>query len=68
MAHSRVWDSSYEALPADIDDANTLGLRQRNTRTDVRERMEIDHDWDDVDNAGKHNQVTLQVLGAPACS
>ena len=64
MAHSRVWDASYEALPADLDDANTLGLRQRNTRTDVRERMEVDHDWDDVTHAGKHNQVTLQEQGA----
>lgn len=64
MAHRATWDSSYEAIPADNSQASNLGTVIRNLKQDVRERGEVDHDWDDTANAGKHNRVTLQQLGA----
>lgn len=68
MAHTVTWDSTYEAIPADGDQASTLGDVIRDLKRDIRERAEIDHDWDDTTNAGKHNQVTLQQLGAKPTS
>lgn len=64
MALTVTWNTAYEAIPADIDQANTLGDVIRDLKRDIRERGEIDHDWDDTTNSGKHNKVTLQQLGA----
>lgn len=64
MPHTILWDAAYEAVPADTDLANTLGDVVRDLKRDIRERAEIDHDWDDTTNAGKHNKVTLQEQGA----
>ena len=65
MAHTQIWDSSYENIPADNDQASEGALRIRNLKRDIRERIEIDHDWDDVTDAGKHLQVSFRdPLGA----
>lgn len=60
MPHTTTWDVSYEGVPADTDAANTLGDVIRDLKRDIRERMEGDHDWDDVVNAGQHKKVSLQ--------
>jgi len=62
MALRITWDLTYEANPADGDQASTLGDVIRLLKQDIRERGEVDHDWDDTVNAGKHNKVTLQQL------
>jgi len=62
---TQIWDSSYENIPADNDQASEGALRIRNLKRDIRERAEIDHDWDDVTDSGKHTQVTfVDPLGA----
>lgn len=45
MAFTRVWDLNYEGKPEDPDLANTLGLRIRDLKEDIRERGDIEHDW-----------------------
>ena len=60
MAHSEIWDATYEAEPSNTDDASGGAGEFRDLKRNIRERAEVDHDWDDVNNAGKHNQVTLQ--------
>lgn len=64
MPHTTTWDGAYEAVPADTDLANTLGDVIRDLKRDIRERAEIDHDWDDVTNAGQHKKVSLQEQAA----
>lgn len=65
MAISQTWDASYEASPADNDQVSEGALRIRNLKRDIRQRMEIDHDWDDTTDAGKHLKVTFRdPLGA----
>jgi len=65
MAHTQVWDSAYENIPADNDQASEGALRIRNLKRDTRERAEVDHDWDDTTDAGKHTQITfVDPLGA----
>ncbi len=64
-AITQVWDSSYENIPADNDQASEGALRIRNLKRDIRERAEVDHDWDDTTDAGKHLQVVFRdPLGA----
>jgi hypothetical protein len=64
VAHRITWNAAYEALPADTEAANLLGLRLRNLKQDIRERGEVDHDWDDTADGGKHESVTLKVQGS----
>jgi len=65
MARTQVWDSSYENIPADNDQASEGALRIRNLKRDIRERAEIDHDWDDINDSGKHLKITFRdPLGA----
>lgn len=65
MAHSRTWDSSYEADPADSDQASGGALDIRNTRIDTRERLVYDHSWAGDDDDGFHKKVTfVDPLGA----
>lgn len=56
---TQVWNAAFEAIPADNDQISEGALRIRNLKRDIRERMEIDHDWDDITDAGKHKQLTL---------
>lgn len=55
---TQVWNASFEAIPADNDQISEGALRIRNLKRDIRERAEIDHDWDDVTDGGKHKKVT----------
>jgi len=68
---ARAWGASYEALPPDSGEAAAIGAsRIRNLKADLRQRMQIDHEWNDDLDAGSddgyHKKVTLRVHGAPA--
>lgn len=43
MAYSRTWNSAYEAVPADADQAKDGASTIRNTKIDVRERIKLEH-------------------------
>lgn len=58
-AFTRTWDASYVAIPADTDDVSEGAQRIRHLKTDVEERLGVDHSWDGDTEDGKHNQVTL---------
>lgn len=58
------WNSAYEADPADTDLANLYANRLRNTKVNIRERMEIDHEWEDSSEGGKHKKLTLRQQGS----
>lgn len=56
---TRVWDAAYEANPPDTQKAKLGATRIKETRTDTRERLEVDHSWaGDVDD-GMHKKVTF---------
>lgn len=57
---TRVWNSTYESLPEDDDDALEGAARIRHVRVDVGERMKVDHHWDGDVNDGKHKKVTFR--------
>lgn len=59
MAFTRTWNASYEASPANGDNASEGALRIREIRIDVRERMAIDHSWAGDADDGKHTQITF---------
>ena len=63
MAHTRTWNTAYEATPADGDDARAGANRIRDLKADISERLQQDHSWDpahaDDDDDGFHNKVTL---------
>jgi len=61
---TRTWNGSYEADPADSEDAKLGAQRIRQGRVDVRERLDVDHSWAGDTHDGKHDKVTLRVLGA----
>lgn len=56
MAFMRTWSIS---TPADTDLSNILGSAIRNLREDIEERMEIDHEWTDATDGGKHKHITF---------
>ncbi len=62
------WNATYEGQPADNEDISLGAGRIRSLKLDVRERMAVDHSWDDgltvASNDGKHNQATLRVQTA----
>lgn len=53
MAHDNIWDAAFEASPADTDAANTLGVRDRETKKNIRQRMDLGFEWDDINDGGK---------------
>lgn len=59
MAHSQVWNASYEAIPANGDDASEGALRIRNLKRDIKERLALDHVMDETDDDGLHKQITF---------
>src|SRR4026207_2059674 len=61
---TRTWDATYKSLPEDDDDALEGAARIRHLRTDVPERMEVDHFWAGNEHDGKHKKVTLRPLAA----
>lgn len=66
MAFTDTWDAAFEAAPADSEDINLGANRIRHLKVAVRERMEVDHVWEDDQEDGKHNKLTLvPQSGAP---
>lgn len=68
---TRAWGASYEALPPDSGEAASIGAsRIRQTKLDLRERMSVDHKWNDnlaaASTDGSHSKVTLGQRAAPA--
>lgn len=63
MAHSNTWNAAYESSPADSDPVSEGAGKIRGTRTDIRERINLDHYMDiagtDADH-GEHRKVTFQ--------
>ena len=45
MAFTNTWDATYETLPLDTQKARLLGQNLRDGKKDIRERMDIEHDW-----------------------
>lgn len=68
---TRAWGTSYEALPPDSGENASLGAsRIRNFKADIRERMVIDHLWNDNLSSGStdgyHTKVTLPQRADPS--
>lgn len=62
MAASRSWD---ETSPPDSQQVSQGALRIRQFKEDVRERMAVDHIWDDaVGTDGRHTKATIKKLGS----
>ncbi len=60
------WDGTFEALPADVDDASEGASRIRTHKIAVRERLEVDHSWDGDINDGQHIKVLFRApIAAP---
>lgn len=59
MPFSDNWDAAFEAAPADSENINLGAERIRDLKVAVRERMEIDHVWEDGQNDGRHNKLTM---------
>ncbi len=45
MAHTRAWSTAYEAIPAGSDAIREGDDRIRELKSDVRERMTVEHAW-----------------------
>ena len=61
---TRTWDAAYEALPADPDDAKAGAARIRDLKTDIQERLEVDHSAAGDADDGAHKKVTLIEQGS----
>ena len=69
MPFTDTWDAAFEAAPADSEDINLGANRIRHLKVAVRERMQVDHVWEDAQEDGKHNKLTLvPQTGAPPAS
>ncbi len=55
-----VWDTLYEGTPQDTENRSLGAARIRSLKSDIHQRLAIDHSWNGNDNDGKHTQVTLQ--------
>ena len=62
MAFSRTWNAAYEAQPADTENISLGAGRIRDLKTDVQERLEVDHFHAGDAQDGEHKKLTL---GAP---
>jgi hypothetical protein len=64
MAFTDKWDSTFESLP----DNNTYGYLIddffRRLYIAIRERMQVDHIWEDDQNDGQHQQLTMVALAS----
>jgi len=57
---TRTWDAAYEATPADGADISEGAQRIRDLKTDVQERMEVDHKAAGDTHDGTHTKCTLK--------
>jgi len=64
MAHTRTWNAAYEATPPNTQNASQGAQRIRELKTDIEERLTMDHVMDETDDDGYHVQVTLEEQGA----
>ena len=64
-AFTITWNSAFEAVPANGDDASEGALRVRQLKNSISERFEVDHSYaGDVDD-GAHKKITfVDPLGA----
>lgn len=58
-AFTRTWNTAYEQVPADTDDASEGAQRIRNSREDTRERIEVDHAMAGDADDGAHKKITF---------
>jgi len=62
MTYSNTWNAAYESSPANNDNVSEGAGKIRDTRTDIRERVALDHYFDiagtDAEH-GEHKQITL---------
>lgn len=56
---SQTWNASFEAIPANGDDASEGALRIRNLKREIQERGEVDHSWAGDVEDGTHKKVTF---------
>ena len=69
MAFTDTWDATFESQPADNEDINLGANRIRALKVAIRERMQVDHEWEDGQEDGKHNKLSLvPQVSAPATS
>lgn len=59
MPFTDTWNAAFEATPADSENINLGASRIRSLKVAVRERLEVDHVWEDGDNDGRHNKLTM---------
>ena len=59
MAHTRTWDTAYEATPPNTQNASQGAQRIREFKLDVRERLTLDHSWAGDNDDGRHKWVAL---------
>lgn len=59
MPFTNTWDAAFEAAPADNEDINLGANRIRALKLAVRERMQVDHVWEDAQNDGQHNRLMM---------
>lgn len=58
---TRAWNAPYEALPANSDDARGGASSLRQLKVDIRERMDVDHNWNGTPQDGAHKALTMLV-------
>lgn len=61
---TNTWNASYESTPADSEDAALGASRIRELKSDVQERMEVDHSWAGDANDGAHKKLTMLEQGS----
>ncbi len=61
-AFTRTWSAAYEAQPADTENISLGASRIRDLKTDIQERLEVDHFHAGDTQDGEHKKLTL---GAP---
>lgn len=64
MPFTNTWDATFESQPADSEDINLGANRIRALKVAIRERMQVDHEWEDAQQDGKHNKITLVAQAA----
>src|SRR3990167_432368 len=66
MAFTVPWTAGYEATPAGGDNVGGGDEEFHDLKVGTRERMQVDHEWRNVEQDGKHNQATLiETAGVP---
>lgn len=59
---TRQWNSAYEGIPDDSENARQGAQRIREFKTDIAQRLAVNHMLNGDEQDGKHSKVTLRVL------